>query len=126
MAVDANVIIFERIKDEVRMGRGIHSALEAGFDRAYVTILDANITTLIAAVVLYCFGSGPVKGFAVTLSVSILASMFTALFVSKTFLTIWVNKAPNRFLAKYMVRGETDEFDEISIILCWLQWRPWS
>ncbi|NLW60050.1 MAG: protein translocase subunit SecD [Firmicutes bacterium] len=105
MAVDANVIIFERIKDEVRMGRGIHSALEAGFDRAYVTILDANITTLIAAVVLYCFGSGPVKGFAVTLSVSILASMFTALFVSKTFLTIWVNKAPNRFLAKYMVRG---------------------
>ncbi|MBA2133028.1 protein translocase subunit SecD [Capillibacterium thermochitinicola] len=105
MAVDANVIIFERIKDEVRLGRGIHSALEAGFDRAYVTILDSNITTLIAAVVLYAFGSGAVKGFAVTLSISILASMFTALFVSKTFLSIWVEKAPERFLAKYVVRG---------------------
>ncbi|NLM37246.1 MAG: protein translocase subunit SecD [Firmicutes bacterium] len=105
MAVDANVIIFERIKDEVRLGRGIHSALEAGFDRAYVTILDSNITTLIAAFVLYAFGSGAVKGFAVTLSISILASMFTALYVSKTFLSIWVEKAPDRFLTKYVVRG---------------------
>lgn len=105
MAVDANVIIFERIKDEVRLGKGIHSALEAGFDRAYVTILDSNVTTLIAALVLYLFGSGAVKGFAVTLSVSILASMFTALFISKTFLSIWIEKAPDRFLAKYGVRG---------------------
>ena len=104
MAVDANVIILSG-KDEIRSGKGIHSALEAGFDRAYVTILDSNITTLIAALVLYLFGSGAVKGFAVTLSVSILASMFTALFVSKTFLSIWIEKAPDRFLAKYGVRG---------------------
>jgi preprotein translocase subunit SecD len=105
MAVDGNVIIFERIKDEVRAGKGIQSALKAGFDRAYVTILDSNITTLIVAVVLSVFGTGAVKGFAVTLAISILTSMFTALFVSKTFLEIWIDKAPDRFLRKYGVRG---------------------
>lgn len=105
MAVDANVIIFERIKDEIRSGKGMRSALNSGFDRAYVTILDSNITTLLVAAVLYFFGTGAVKGFAVTLAVSILASMFTALFVSKTILEIWVGKAPERFFAKYEVRG---------------------
>lgn len=105
MAVDGNVIIFERIKEEVRSGKRIKSALVAGFDRAYMTIVDSNITTLIVAAVLYFFGTGAVKGFAVTLSISIVASMFTALFVSKTFLTIWIEKAPERFLAKYQARG---------------------
>lgn len=116
MAVDGNVIIFERIKDEVRSGKGIHSAVQAGFNRAYVTILDSNITTLIVAVVLSYFGTGAVKGFAVTLAISILTSMFTALFVSKTFLEIWVDKAPEPFWPNTGLGGERDEFDELDEI----------
>lgn len=83
MAVDANVLIFERIKEELRIGKTLRSAVENGFSRAYLTIMDANLTTLIAAVVLFQFGTGPVKGFAVTLSIGILSTLFTALFLSK-------------------------------------------
>ncbi|TYT74422.1 protein translocase subunit SecD [Desulfobotulus mexicanus] len=79
MAVDANVLIFERIREELRLGRSPIAAIHAGFDRATLTILDANVTTLIAALVLFQFGSGPVKGFAVTLCLGVLSSMFTAL-----------------------------------------------
>jgi preprotein translocase subunit SecD len=79
MAVDANVIIFERIREELIIGKPPRAAVEAGYDRATLTILDANVTTLIAAVVLFQFGTGPVKGFAVTLSLGVIASMFTAL-----------------------------------------------
>jgi len=79
MAVDANVIIFERIREELNIGKPPRAAVEAGYDRATLTILDANVTTLIAAVVLFQFGTGPVKGFAVTLSMGVIASMFTAL-----------------------------------------------
>ena len=83
MAVDANVLIFERIKEELRVGRTVKSAIEAGFGKALSSILDANITTLIAALFLFQFGTGPIRGFAVTLSVGILASLFTAIFVSR-------------------------------------------
>ncbi len=83
MAVDANVIIFERIREELRSGRTALASVHAGFDRATVTILDANVTTLIAALVLYQFGTGPIKGFAVTLCLGIIASLFTALILSK-------------------------------------------
>ena len=86
MAVDANVIIFERIKEELARGRNLLPSVEAGFSRAWGTIIDANVTTLIAAVVLFQFGTGPVKGFAVTLSLGILSSMFTAVFVTKVLL----------------------------------------
>lgn len=79
MAVDANIIIYERIKDELRNGKTLHAAIDAGFKRAFVAILDSNVTTLIAAVVLLYFGSGPIKGFAVTLSIGIVVSMFTAI-----------------------------------------------
>ncbi|MCW7752938.1 protein translocase subunit SecD [Desulfobotulus sp. H1] len=79
MAVDANVLIFERIREELRLGRSPIAAIHAGFDRATLTILDANVTTLIAALVLFQFGTGPVKGFAVTLCLGVLSSMFTAL-----------------------------------------------
>ncbi|WP_020209384.1 protein translocase subunit SecD [Gilvimarinus chinensis] len=79
MAVDANVLIFARIREELKAGASPQSAISAGYDRAYVTILDANITTLIVAVILYAIGTGPVKGFAVTLSIGILTSMFTAI-----------------------------------------------
>ena len=79
MAVDANVLIFSRIKEELKKGMPPQQAINAGFERAFVTILDANLTTLIVAVILYSIGTGPVKGFAVTLSIGILTSMFTAI-----------------------------------------------
>ncbi len=83
MAVDANVLIFERIREETRLGRTARAALEAGYEKAKLTIIDANITTLIAALVLFQFGTGPVKGFAVTLSIGIVSSLFTAVIVSR-------------------------------------------
>jgi len=83
MAVDANVLVFERIREELRKGRTVKSSIEAGFAKALSTVLDANITTLIAALFLFQFGTGPIRGFAVTLSIGILASLFTAIFVSR-------------------------------------------
>ena len=83
MAVDANVLIFERIREELRLGKTIRSAIDSGYGKAFLTILDANVTTLIAALVLLQFGTGPIKGFAVTLSIGIVASMFTAIFVTR-------------------------------------------
>ena len=84
IAIDANVIIFERIKEEIELGKNVMSAIKSGYNRAFVTILDANITTLIAAFVLANIGSGPIKGFAITLSIGIVCSMFTAIFITRT------------------------------------------
>jgi len=83
MAVDANVLIFERIREELKMGKTPRTAIESGFSKAIVTILDANVTTFIAALVLFQFGTGPVKGFAVTLSIGIVASFITAVFIAR-------------------------------------------
>jgi len=83
MAVDANVLIFERIREEIRNGNSPQASIHLGYDRALSTIVDANITTLIAAIVLFNFGTGPIKGFAVTLSIGILTSMFTAIMVTR-------------------------------------------
>jgi len=83
MAVDANVLIFERIREELRLGKTLRAALETGYSRATLTIFDSNITTLIAAVVLFQFGTGPVRGFAVTLTIGIVTSMFTAIVVTR-------------------------------------------
>ena len=83
MAVDANVLIFERIREEMHIGKTPRAAVDAGYDRATLTILDANVTTLIAALVLFQFGTGPVKGFAVTLSLGVIASLFTALILTR-------------------------------------------
>jgi len=83
MAVDANVLIFERIREELRAGKTVLSAIDSGYTRAFRTILDANVTTLITAIVLYQFGTGPIRGFAVTLSIGILASMFTAIVITR-------------------------------------------
>jgi len=88
MAVDANVLIFSRIKEELKNGLPPQSAIHTGFDRAFSTILDANITTLIVAVILYGIGSGPVKGFAVTLSIGILTSMFTAIIGTRSLVNL--------------------------------------
>ncbi|MFQ5535288.1 MAG: protein translocase subunit SecD [Sphingomonadales bacterium] len=93
MAVDANVLVFERIREEVRSGKTPIAALDAGYSRAYSTILDANITTLIAAVILFQFGSGPVKGFAVTLAIGIVTSVFTAVTVTRLMLATWLRRA---------------------------------
>lgn len=90
MAVDANVIIFERLKEELRAGKTVRSAIESGFKRATRAILDSNITTLIAGVVLYQFGTGPIRGFAITLIIGILVSMFTAIIITKFLLKLIV------------------------------------
>ncbi len=90
MAVDANVIIFERIKEEVIGGRTLRMSIKAGFDRAFPAILDGNITTLIAAFILYILGTGTIKGFAQTLAIGIILSMFTALVITKALLTSFI------------------------------------
>jgi SecD/SecF fusion protein len=90
MAVDANVLIFERIREEKARGRTLRLAIQAGFDRAFVTIIDSNLTTILTALILYWFGSGPMKGFAVTLIIGITASMFTALYVARTLIEMLV------------------------------------
>ena len=99
MAVDANVIIFERIREEVRSGKTALASVHAGFERATLTILDANVTTLIAALVLYQFGTGPVKGFAVTLCLGIVASLFTALVLSKSIFDLILKNRPTTKLS---------------------------
>ncbi|MGI9406345.1 MAG: protein translocase subunit SecD [Hyphomicrobiaceae bacterium] len=90
MAVDANVLIFERIREELRSGKSPINAIESGYSRALGTILDANITTFIAAVVLFWLGSGPIRGFAVTLSIGILTSVFTAFTVTRLMVSYWL------------------------------------
>jgi len=92
MAVDANVLIFERIREEMRLGKTARASLDTGYSKALLTIMDANITTLIAALVLFQFGTGPVKGFAVTLSVGIIASLFTAIFVTRLIFDVFLEK----------------------------------
>jgi len=88
MAVDANVLIFERIREELRAGNSPHASIHAGYEKAFSTIADANITTLIAAVVLFGFGTGPIKGFAITLAIGILTSMFTAIMGTRAVLNL--------------------------------------
>ncbi len=92
MAVDANVLIFERIREEARAGRAPFSAMEAGYRRAFTTIIDSNLTTLIAAIILFIIGTGPVRGFAVTLGIGIATSMFTAMLVSRIILVTWLRR----------------------------------
>jgi preprotein translocase subunit SecD len=92
MAVDANVLIYERIRDEIRVGRTPAASIEYGFKAAFLTIFDSNLTTLIAAALLYYFGTGTVKGFAVTLTVGILASMFTAIMLTRLMIYAWARR----------------------------------
>lgn len=92
MAVDANVLINERIREESNLGKKIGAAITSGYDKAFLTILDTNLTTLFAAVVLFIFGTGPIRGFAVTLSIGIIASMFTAIFVTRTIIELAISR----------------------------------
>lgn len=101
MAVDANVIIFERIKEELKLGNTIRNAIDAGFSKGFIAIFDSNLTTLIITTILFTFGTGPVKGFAVTLTIGTLASMFTAITITKillvTFVTMFKLNKPELF-----------------------------
>jgi protein-export membrane protein SecD len=92
VAVDANVLIYERIREEMKGGRGIVASIEAGFDRAYATIIDSHITGLLAALILYAFGSGTVRGFAVTLSFGIVSSLFTSITVTRLMVSTWLRE----------------------------------
>ncbi|MFQ5911958.1 MAG: protein translocase subunit SecD [Nitrospinota bacterium] len=99
MAVDANVLVFERIREELRLGKTIRTAVDQGYSRAFLTIMDANVTTLIAALVLLQFGTGPVRGFAITLSVGIVASMFTAIFMTRAVFDLILSQRQVRALS---------------------------
>lgn len=100
MAVDANVLIFERIKEELAMGNTVQSSIKLGYEKAFSTIADANVTTFIAAIVLFAFGTGPIKGFAITLSIGIVTSMFTAIIVSRAIVNlIYGNKTKLKSLS---------------------------
>ncbi|MGA1181429.1 MAG: MMPL family transporter, partial [Marivivens sp.] len=92
MAVDANVLVYERIREELKTAKGPARAIELGYERALSAILDANITTLITAVILWVVGSGPVRGFATTLGLGILTSVFTAIFVTRLLIVWWFQR----------------------------------
>jgi preprotein translocase subunit SecD len=98
MAVDANVIIFERIREEFRSGKTVRAAIASGFDRAFTCILDSNVTTLLVVAILYSFNSGPIRGFATTLGIGLFANLYTAVFFSKLCLESWFNGHPDRKL----------------------------
>jgi preprotein translocase subunit SecD len=99
MAVDANVLIFERIREELANGRSVIAAIDSGYQRALATIIDSNLTTLFAALFLYIFGSGPIKGFAVTLGIGIATSLFSAVMVTRMFIALWIARKRPKTLA---------------------------
>jgi protein-export membrane protein SecD len=99
MAVDANVLVFERVREEQQNGRSLWTSVQAGYERALITILDANITTLFAAIILYSMGSGPVKGFAVTLALGIITSVFTAFVFTRMMTVFWMKTFKTKRLA---------------------------
>ncbi|MDQ3181455.1 MAG: protein translocase subunit SecD, partial [Acidobacteriota bacterium] len=95
MAVDSNVLIFERMREELRDGKSVPKAIELGFDRAFITIIDTHITTILSSVILYLYGSGPIRGFAVTLILGLLINLFSAVFVSRTIFMWLLERSPN-------------------------------
>ncbi|WP_137158111.1 protein translocase subunit SecDF [Rhizobium sp. FKL33] len=107
-AVDSNVLFYERFREEVKAGRPITQAMETGFNKAFGTIIDANLTTLIAAIILFYMGSGPVRGFAVTLSIGIITTVFTAYTVSRLMISIWLRRTRPKALPKGVRTGFFD------------------
>ena len=105
MAVDANVIIFERIREELKAGKRLHASISAGFNRALSSILDANITTLITAAILFYFGTGPIKGFAVTLGLGIVVSMFTCIVITRWLMEAIARKNPEALTRSFTGKG---------------------
>jgi preprotein translocase subunit SecD len=94
MAVDSNVLVFERIREELRLGKNVVSAIDRGFSNAFRTIIDTHVTTIVSALFLFLFGTGPVKGFAVTLTVGLAANVFTAVYVSRLIFDWHVSNQP--------------------------------
>lgn len=109
MAVDANVIIYERVKEEVAAGKRLRAAIQTGWKNAFRAILDSNLTTLLVAVILFYFGTGPVRGFAVTLSIGIILSMFTAIVVTRYFVELIAARNPDLVLRNFAPRGVVSE-----------------
>ncbi len=123
MAVDANVVVFERIREEMRTSKGPARAIELGYEKALSSILDANVTTFITAAILFLAGSGPVRGFAITLALGIITSVFTALFVTRAIIAIWFSrKRPKELPIKGFIRlvKEHTSFDFFSRARLWL------
>ena len=89
MAVDANVLIFERIKEEIKTNKSLYRAIELGYEKALTSIIDANVTTFIAAIILFTLGSGPIKGFSITLGIGILTSVFTAVYLTRLLVSLY-------------------------------------
>ena len=100
MAVDSNVLIFERIREERAAGRSVIQAIDTGFQKALATIVDANLTTLIAAVILFYLGSGPIRGFAVTLAIGIITTVFTAFVLTRWLIAFWVRRSKPKELPR--------------------------
>jgi preprotein translocase subunit SecD len=98
MAVDANVLVFERIREELKTAKGPARAIELGYEKALSAIIDANITTLLTAAILFYFGAGPVKGFAITLGLGIITSVFTAIFVTRFLVVVWFERRRPKIL----------------------------
>jgi protein-export membrane protein SecD len=92
MAVDSNVLIFERIREELRSGKSAIASIEQGFSRALVTVIDSHITTLVAGLIMFWLGAGPIRGFAVALSIGIAISVFTAFTVTRLFIVLWLKR----------------------------------
>jgi protein-export membrane protein SecD len=92
IAVDSNVVIYERIREELRLGKSVKTAVESGFEKAFRTILDANVTNAFASIILLNFGTGPIKGFAVTLLIGIITTLFTAVFASRLMIDLYIEK----------------------------------
>jgi protein-export membrane protein SecD len=114
MAVDANVLIFERMREEHKLGKPIRATIAAGYDKAFLTIFDSNLTTLISALILFQFGTGPVRGFATTLSVGLIASMFTSLFVTRFIFDLFTQGEPRiKEIKMLQIIGRTN-FDFMS------------
>jgi preprotein translocase subunit SecD len=106
MAVDANILIFERMKEELRLGKSLPSAVEAGFNRAWNSILDSNVSSLITAGILYTFGSSTIRGFALVLIIGVLVSMFSAIVVTRTIMRVMVRQSWAKRASLYGLRGE--------------------
>ena len=121
MAVDANVLIFERVREERRGGRSLIQAIDAGFKQALSTILDANITTLIAAFILFYLGSGPIRGFAITLAIGIITSVFTAFTLTRLLMSLWVRRYRPSELPKRLIKFVPDK-----TMLKFMGWRKIS
>lgn len=113
MAVDANVLIYERIREELRLNKPLSLAIQNGFSQAKRTIFDANITTLIAALFLFIYGTGPIKGFATTLSLGIVASIFTSVFIGKTIFSLWLNLGLKKFPMLSLISASNINFVKI-------------